>query len=47
MVCCVVHGNAVSLDYLVSSGLINFLNSSSTWADLLEADFEKGSVYCL
>ena len=38
MVCCVVHGNAVSLDYFVSSGLIHFLNISSTCSHLREAD---------
>ena len=44
MVCCVVHGNAVSLDFLVSSGLIRFLHSSSTCSHMREADFEKGLV---
>ena len=42
MVCCVVHSNAVFVDFLVSSGLIHFLNISSTCSLLREADFEKG-----
>lgn len=44
MVCCAVHGNAVSLDFLVSSGLIRFRHISGTRSHLREADFEKGLV---
>jgi len=44
MVCCVEHDSAVSLDFLVSSGLIRFLSISSTCLHLREADFEKGLV---